>query len=122
VLDIALPRAGGAAADAPDLAARGRCKSRVAGIERAVRRDRKVVRLVEPVGMKVDPRRGFAAFDDPDIVLLEISDVHPPLPIETNAVTDAAYRKRREELGLRSTGRQLADRAALLKINNVEIA
>ena len=119
---FALTLAVGAAGDAPDLAARGRCKSRVAGIERAVRRDRQVVWLIEPVGMKVDLRRGLAAFDDPDRVLLEIGDVHPPLPIETNAVTDAAGRKRREELGLRGAGRQLADGAALLKIDDVKVA
>jgi hypothetical protein len=55
-------------------------------------------------------------------VLLEIGDVHPPLPIETNAITDAASRKRREELGLRGASRQLADVALLLKIDNVEVA
>jgi hypothetical protein len=55
-------------------------------------------------------------------VLLEISDEHPSLAIETNAVADAACRKRCEELGLRGAGRQLADVAALLKIYDVKVA
>ena len=77
---------------------------------------------MELIGMKVDLRRGFATLDDPDIVLFEIGNVHPPLPIETNAVANAARRKRREELGLRGASRYLADVAALLKIDNVKVA
>ena len=72
--------------------------------------------------MKIDLRRGLATLDDPDRVFLEIGDVHPPLPIETNAVTDAAGRERREELRLRGAGRQLADGAALPEIDDVEVA
>jgi len=72
--------------------------------------------------MKVDLRRGPAAFDDPDIVFLEVGDVHPPVAIEANAVADAAGRKRCEELGLRGAGRYLANGAALLKIDNVKVA
>jgi hypothetical protein len=55
-------------------------------------------------------------------VLLEIGNVHPPLPIETNAVADAISRKRREEPGFRGASRYLADVAALLKIDNVKVA
>jgi hypothetical protein len=55
-------------------------------------------------------------------VLPEIRDVHPPLPIETNAVADTARRQRREELGLRGARRYLADVAALPKIDNVKVA
>jgi hypothetical protein len=72
--------------------------------------------------MEIDPRCGLAGFYDPHIVLPEISDIHPSLPVEANAVADAAGRERREELRLRRACRELADGAALLKIDDVEIA
>src|SRR5882724_262618 len=104
--------------NAPDLA--GVRKARIAGKECAVARDSQVVRLVKTIGMKIDLRRRLTGFNHKHVVLPEVGDIHPPFPIEANAVANAAASKRRKRFRPRRARTQFSDRILPLEIHDIQ--
>jgi len=95
-------------------------KARIAGKECAVARDSQIVRLVKTIGMKIDLRRGLTGFNHEHVVLAEVGDIHPPFPIEANAVANAAAGKRHEQFRPRRAQTQFSDRTLPSEIHDIQ--
>ena len=78
--------------------------------------------MIEIVGVKIDLRVGLARRDDEHVVLLEVRNVHASLAVEPDAAADTAGTKVCEQRGMRGAGRDPADGAGGIEIDDVEIA
>src|SRR6516162_10021513 len=83
--------------DAPELAG-AILPVRVAGVERSIRADCEIVRLIHSVVMREDRNSPGAKVDPKHIVVRVVGYVHLALPIESDPVANAAGRQLHEHL------------------------